>query len=297
MGTYGQDWSSYQSAQPSTQGLGFAYVKATEGLGYTNPLHAAQVAHARADGLVVGHYHYPHMANSPATEADFFLKTAQPQTGDLLCLDWEGYDAANKGVSFSRQIAYKEAFLAHLRTVASTHQHITYCNIDYLNRDPKGQYGDALWIATAGRPAGQPGISHAWKFHQYGASGVDRDYCSLSVADLKAWAHAKAAPPAPKPPAKPSVSLKHIVYAARHDPAATQGHASYRAEVLLVERALQAEGLLDKQWADGSFGSKTIDAYARWQRHLGYAGTAADGIPGRTSLSKLAARHGFTVTD
>jgi peptidoglycan hydrolase-like protein with peptidoglycan-binding domain len=47
---------------------------------------------------------------------------------------------------------------------------------------------------------------------------------------------------------------------------------------------------------DGSFGTKTISAYAAWQRHLGYAGTAADGIPGRASLTKLGARTGlFTV--
>ncbi|WP_234359926.1 peptidoglycan recognition family protein [Streptomyces sp. DSM 15324] len=39
-------------------------------------------------------------------------------------------------------------------------------------------------------------------------------------------------------PAKPKVSLAHIVYAARHDPPAAQGHTSYKAEVLRVEKAL-----------------------------------------------------------
>jgi hypothetical protein len=101
-------------------------------------------------------------------------------------------------------------------------------------------------------------------------------------------------------PAKPSVSLAHIVYAARHDPAAAQGHTSHKAEVLLVEKALKAEGLLSSQYVDGSFGSLTVTAYARWQRSPaggGYSGDAADGIPGKTSLKLLAARHGFTVTD
>lgn len=101
------------------------------------------------------------------------------------------------------------------------------------------------------------------------------------------------------PPAKPKVSLAHVVYAARHDPAAAQGHTSHKAEVLIVEKALKAEGLLAAQWVDGSFGSKTIDAYARWQRSPaggGYVGSDADGIPGAGSLRRLAARHGFTVT-
>jgi hypothetical protein len=104
-----------------------------------------------------------------------------------------------------------------------------------------------------------------------------------------------ASAPAPKPAAKPTVSLSHIVYAARHDPPAAQGHTSYRAEVLLVEKALKAEGLLAGQYVDGSFGSLTVNAYARWQKRLGYSGSAADGVPGMTSLKKLGAKHGFDV--
>jgi peptidoglycan hydrolase-like protein with peptidoglycan-binding domain len=111
------------------------------------------------------------------------------------------------------------------------------------------------------------------------------------------FAHAPVKPAKPPTPAKPRVSLAHVVYAARHDPAAAQGHTSHRAEVLLVEKALKAEGLLAAGYVDGSFGSLTVDAYKAWQKRLGYTGTAADGIPGKTSLSKLAARHGFTVTD
>lgn len=102
--------------------------------------------------------------------------------------------------------------------------------------------------------------------------------------------------PAPQPTSKPKVSLAHIVYAARHDPAAAQGHTTYRAEVLVVERALAAEKLLASQYVDGSFGSKTVAAYAALQRRYGYSGSAADGIPGKTSLTRLGDKHGFTVT-
>jgi peptidoglycan hydrolase-like protein with peptidoglycan-binding domain len=107
---------------------------------------------------------------------------------------------------------------------------------------------------------------------------------------------APVTPPKPPAPATPKVSLAHVVYAARHDPAAAQGHTSYRAEVLLVEKALHAEGLLATQYVDGSFGTRTVTAYAALQRRYGYAGVAADGIPGNASLSKLGNTHGFTVT-
>jgi len=119
--------------------------------------------------------------------------------------------------------------------------------------------------------------------------------------DPLSWPAFPAAPePATPPAAKPKVSLAHVVYAARHDPAAAQGHTSYKAEVLLVEKALKAEGLLSSQYVDGSFGTKTITAYARWQHSPaggGYAGSAADGIPGAASLKRLAKKHGFEVED
>lgn len=100
--------------------------------------------------------------------------------------------------------------------------------------------------------------------------------------------------------AQPKVSLSRLITAAQTDPAAPQARTTYKAGVLLVEKALAAEGLLDAQWAsDGHFGTKTITAYAKWQRSAaggGYRGRDADGIPGRDSLTRLGKRHGFTIT-
>ncbi|MER8068375.1 N-acetylmuramoyl-L-alanine amidase [Streptomyces sp. NPDC094034] len=98
-------------------------------------------------------------------------------------------------------------------------------------------------------------------------------------------------------PVVPRVSLAHIREAAGTDPSAKQGHTTYKDEVLRVEYALVAEGLLNAKWADGSYGTKTIAAYASWQRRYGHTGRDANGIPGRTTLTALAQRNGFTVTD
>lgn len=99
--------------------------------------------------------------------------------------------------------------------------------------------------------------------------------------------------PGPRPTV---VSLTDVRDAAVKDPPAAQGYASHRAEVLPVERALAAEGLLAQQWVDGSFGSMTVTAYAAWQRRCGFIGADADGIPGWTSLTRLGAAHGFSMT-
>jgi hypothetical protein len=105
--------------------------------------------------------------------------------------------------------------------------------------------------------------------------------------------------PAPSKPAKlPTVSLAKLVKAAKADPKAAQGHQTYAAGVRLVEKALREFGSLGATYAtDGSFGTVTVTAYAAWQRHLGYAGADADGIPGKTSLVRLGQTTGlFTVT-
>ncbi|MFF7725234.1 glycoside hydrolase family 25 protein [Streptomyces sp. NPDC008001] len=196
MGIYGQDWASYQPSTPDTTGLSFVFVKITEGISYVNPKWPRQRDHAKAAGLVWGAYHYPHMANHPHGEADYFLDQVAWRPGDLVVLDWEGYDDANRGVPRPQQAAYKESWLRYVKGRLPGHRVGMYCNVDYwLHVDRTGFYGDFLWIATAGRPAGAPGIQADWLFHQYSDAGVDRDYCHLrSVDELRAWARLSQAP-------------------------------------------------------------------------------------------------------
>ncbi|MEV4437475.1 glycoside hydrolase family 25 protein [Streptomyces sp. NPDC049577] len=198
MGIYGQDWASYQSSTPSTAGLDFVFVKVTEGLSYINPKWAAQRDHAKSIGLVWGAYHYPHMRNSPEAEADFFLGQVNWKPGDLVVLDWEGYDDANRSVPRTAQAAYKEEWLRYVKKRLPYNAVGLYANLDYWrNVDTTSFFGDFLWIATAGRPAGSPGISAPWLFHQYSDAGVDRDYCHMrSREELRAWTMSFQ----PKPP-------------------------------------------------------------------------------------------------
>lgn len=46
---------------------------------------------------------------------------------------------------------------------------------------------------------------------------------------------------------------------------------------------------------NGKFGPQTTEAYAKWQRTMGLKGKDADGKPGRTSLTALGKKYGFTV--
>lgn len=160
-------------------------------------------------------------------------------------------------------------------------------------------------VFPAGRPAAYPGPGKSrsrsvWRsegghFGHVDVPGNDHgDPGAIDTAKVLYQAR-----PTPPKPARPKVSVAHLVAAVRKDVPARDGHTTYPAEVRIVENALVAEGLLPRGYADGSFGSKTVSAYAAWQRSKAggaYTGDAADGIPGIASLKRLAARHGFTAT-
>ncbi|MEG8275785.1 N-acetylmuramoyl-L-alanine amidase [Streptomyces sp. AHA2] len=138
-----------------------------------------------------------------------------------------------------------------------------------------------------------------WQPGKVDPRGVDWDDILARVAARLAG----AAPSAPKPPApdplpkptKPTVDLSKLVAAAKSNPAAKGTPVTYSG-VKTVEAALVDAGLLSKRYSDGHFGTTTIAAYAKWQNKLGYRGKDADGIPGKTSLTRLGDRYGFEVT-
>lgn len=192
MAVLGVDVSGYQSATFATKGLAFVFVKATESTGYVNPRYRAQVAHARAAGLVVGHYHFQRHGNA-AAQADHFLATLALKPGDILACDWE--------VATVTQ-AERDAFMKRVKAKAPGHKVVLYCNADYWkNRDSdNGGPMDGLWIADPNHAAGKPNVKHSWVFHQYSwAGGIDRNVANFkNAAALRTWAKV----PAVKTPTK-----------------------------------------------------------------------------------------------
>lgn len=178
----GIDISSYQSSTYSTSGLGFVIIKVTEGTSYLSSKYAAQVAHARANNLVVGHYHFVR-PGSMSAQVTWFLSHVKLAAGDLLVLDWE-----DTGVS----CADKDAWIKAVQAKQPSHQTLLYCNRDFwLNRDTTSFCGDGLWIADPSVAAGSPRVEHPWVLHQYSETGgLDHDVANFSTAAaLRAWAN------------------------------------------------------------------------------------------------------------
>lgn len=74
---------------------------------------------------------------------------------------------------------------------------------------------------------------------------------------------------------------------------AQTGPSGTSANNKIVQDALRRE--YGTVVVDGYWGPQTTGYYARWQRSLGFEGSDADGLPGKTSLTRLGAKYGFTV--
>lgn len=193
MSVNGVDISSYQAVDFSTAGLSFVFIKVTEGLSYVNPKWTGQRGTARHAGLATGFYHYPHIANSPTTEADHFLSRITLAKGDMIALDWEWY---GQSVTGAQARAYKKTWLAHVKSKAPGHRVGLYVDrSNWTTVDTDSDCGDFLWIADV-TTAGHPRVKHPWTFHQYSSSGgIDHDVAHFgSAAALRTWASGGAQP-------------------------------------------------------------------------------------------------------
>jgi GH25 family lysozyme M1 (1,4-beta-N-acetylmuramidase) len=204
----GIDVASYQPAVYPTSGLDYVFVKATEGTTYVNPLMGRQAATARTAGLPLGFYHFL-TGGKIKEQAAYFVDQAASVQGDMLVCDWE--TPPLKGIR-AATCGEKDLFLAEVRRLRPGHKVGLYCNVDYWkHRDVTSYCADFLWIADPNRHAGDPGIAHAWRFHQYAVKGgYDRNVSNFtSRAALREWCGYPVAPK-PKPttpapaPAKPT---------------------------------------------------------------------------------------------
>ncbi|MEU6573881.1 glycoside hydrolase family 25 protein [Streptomyces sp. NPDC046805] len=180
---HGIDVSAYQSSSYDTDGISFAFIKATEGRSYVNPRLSAQTKTARDAGLVVGFYHFLWPGHLTA-QAEYFVEHAPEKAGDILAVDWE---TTSEGTHASN--AEKDAFIRKVKELRPHHRVILYTNRNYwLTVDTTSYAGDGLWIADY-VTAGHPRIKAKWRFHQYTSEPHDKDVAAFTDrAALRAWA-------------------------------------------------------------------------------------------------------------
>ncbi|MEU0755408.1 glycoside hydrolase family 25 protein [Streptomyces albogriseolus] len=181
----GIDVSAYQSSSYDTDGLSFVFIKATEGRSYINPKLSAQTKRARDAGLVVGFYHFLWPGDLTA-QAEYFVRHAPEQRGDVLAVDWE---TTGEGTRASN--AEKDRFIRKVKDLRPHHRVILYANRHFwLDVNTTSYAGDGLWIADY-VTAGKPRIKADWRFHQYTDDPLDKNVADFSSGSaLREWAGA-----------------------------------------------------------------------------------------------------------
>ena len=198
---YTIDWAGARVA-----GAGFAFVKATEGLTYTNPYLASDLAELAGAQIVRGAYHYarprPGMEDAVAQANHFVAAAGLLNTvGDLPpVLDLE----RNDGLAPDELIAWTDAYLTEVARLTGRtpiiYTYPAFWRSSMADTTVFNQY--PLWIATYGP---QPILVGGWSdymFWQYTDSGslagmsgaVDMSVFKGSSADLAALADPSASP-------------------------------------------------------------------------------------------------------
>ena len=175
----GIDISRYQSGiDISSLNIDFVIVKATEGVGYTDPNYVDYLGQAINSNKKIGVYHYarPDLGNRAMDEATWFVTKVKDYIKQaILVLDWE-VDVSNTDWAYNflravyeqtgvRPIIYMSAYPAN--------------NYDW-SRVVNGDFG--LWIASYGANTGAPGtppINQYWPFYilwQYTSKGYINGY-------------------------------------------------------------------------------------------------------------------------
>jgi len=209
----GLDVSSYQNSrgtiswtQVKAAGQSFVYLKATEGVSYTNPYYAANSRDANTAGLLRGAYHFarPDSSSGDAVaEARYFVGvTGTSLTGQLPpALDIED----SGGLSASALVTWTKAFLDEVERLTGRVP-VIYTGPSFWQTYTGNSTAFArypLWIAHYVSSPTIPGGWTAYTFWQntssYTVSGitgaVDHDYFNGTLAQLRALAGASPTNP------------------------------------------------------------------------------------------------------
>lgn len=212
----GIDVSTWQAIGTGDGDFDFVIVKATEGDGYVDPKCDGHYQRAKAQGKLLGVYHFarPDLGNSAEAEAEFFVNNIQGYIGEaILVLDWE-VDTGNTG--------WAKRFLDKVYALTGV-KPLIYMSASVVNGNDWSEVGAAdygLWIA--GYPArynvsnpetpsadDMPYGLGAWSFWaiwQYSSSvgALDLDIADMDAEAWQKYAAKAGSAPAPAPTPEPA---------------------------------------------------------------------------------------------
>lgn len=211
----GLDLSMWQSVGTGDGDYDFIICKATEGVGYTDPSCDAHYQRAKAQGKLLGVYHFARPGyNDPIAEADWFVSQIKGYIGEaILILDWE--------VEATWNVGWAKRWLDRVYELTGVKPMI-YMSGSVVNANDwssvvAGDYG--LWIAYwpneyqygQGWPTDPSQMTYGigawpfWAIWQFSSRNGTLD-CDVAQMDREGWMKyaAKNGQPAPAPTPTPT---------------------------------------------------------------------------------------------
>lgn len=160
-------WEEVSRMQVKKIKLGFAFIKATEGVGNTDPRFQRNWKKARANGIVRGAYHFFIASRDGRMQAENFIRRVDLEPGDLPpVLDIEQLNGMTP-------LQLKKEAKEWLAIVENHYKvrPIIYTNIDFYKRYLGAEFDQyPLWVAHYYEQK-QPRIERGWVFWQHNDQG------------------------------------------------------------------------------------------------------------------------------
>ncbi len=161
------DWKDVKGMQVKGIRMGFAFLKATEGLGRVDGQFRRNWHKAGEIGMPRGAYHFFISSKSGKAQAENFIETVELKPGDLPpVLDVEQTNGA--GIADIRQRVKDWLVMAEAHYKVKP---IIYTNVDFYNNYLAGVFDDyPLWVAHY-LVKDKPRIERRWLFWQHSEKG------------------------------------------------------------------------------------------------------------------------------
>jgi lysozyme len=160
-------WEEVRAMQVKDIRIGFAFIKATEGIGNTDPEFRRNWKRSKGHGMIRGAYHFFIASKDGKMQAENFIDRVELESGDLPpVLDVEQLNGAG-----TQQL--KKEVKEWLDVVEQYYKvkPIIYTNIDFYKRHLGSEFDDyPLWVAHYYQEH-QPRINRGWVFWQHNDGG------------------------------------------------------------------------------------------------------------------------------
>ena len=160
-------WEEVKAMKVKNIQLGFSFIKATEGIGNTDPYFKRNWKKTKDNGITRGAYHFFIGSKDGRMQAENFIDKVELEAGDMPpVLDAEQLNGASAS---QLRIEIKKWL-----DIVENHYHvkpIIYTNVDFYNKNLGSEFDSyPLWVAHYYQ-AEQPRINRGWIFWQHSDIG------------------------------------------------------------------------------------------------------------------------------